>query len=351
MTRTDRYVLREALVPLILSLLIATVMIILLQLQQELGGAGRSGMSPDLLGMRVLRALPQVISLAMPIACALGCSLAANRISRDNETIAMRAAGLRLPQIHRSLTVMGAVLAIIALGLTDLAPRIAAGGQPVFASPQETLFAGALPDAKTKQLVAFSASMPAGKAARQLIDVIIVKGTSVITAPIGIYTRGHLMLKGGVVHAYGPKGMLQSEEGFALRDVPVTLDFVSVPSLIGGDASTRTLFELATMSRAARNQGDVDKLNGLEASLWFRIALPTMCLAFAIICPPLAIRFSQAGSFAGILISIILAFVTWNTLLLLQAASGAGLLPAPLSAFIPHLLTACGAAWLYRSID
>ena len=60
MTRTDRYVLREALVPLILSLLIATVMIILLQLQQELGGAGRSGMSPDLLGMRVLRALPQV---------------------------------------------------------------------------------------------------------------------------------------------------------------------------------------------------------------------------------------------------------------------------------------------------
>ena len=109
MTRTDRYVLREALLPLILSLLIATVMIILLQLQQELGGAGRSGMSPDLLGMRVLRALPQVISLAMPIACALGCSLAANRISRDNETIAMRAAGLRLPQIHRSLTVMGAV--------------------------------------------------------------------------------------------------------------------------------------------------------------------------------------------------------------------------------------------------
>ena len=57
MTRTDRYVLREALVPLILSLLIATIMIILLQLQQELGGAGRSGMSPDLLGMRILRAL------------------------------------------------------------------------------------------------------------------------------------------------------------------------------------------------------------------------------------------------------------------------------------------------------
>ena len=130
MTRTDRYVLREALVPLILSLLIATVMIILLQLQQELGGAGRSGMSPDLLGMRILRALPQVISLAMPIACALGCSLAANRISRDNETIALRAAGLRLQQIHRSLTFMGAVMAFIALGLTDIAPRIAAGGQP-----------------------------------------------------------------------------------------------------------------------------------------------------------------------------------------------------------------------------
>ena len=94
MTRTDRYVLREALVPLILSLLIATIMIILLQLQQELGGAGRSGMSPDLLGMRILRALPQVIALAMPIACALGCSLAANRICRDNETIALRAAAL-----------------------------------------------------------------------------------------------------------------------------------------------------------------------------------------------------------------------------------------------------------------
>jgi lipopolysaccharide export system permease protein len=145
--------------------------------------------------------------------------------------------------------------------------------------------------------------------------------------------------------------MLESEVGFAMRDVPVTLDFVSVPSLIGGDASTRTLLELATMSRAARNQGDIAKLNGIEASLWFRIALPTMCLAFAIICPPLAIRFSQAGSFAGILVSIILAFVTWNTLLLLQAAAGAGLLPAPLSAFIPHALTLCGAMWLYKTLD
>lgn len=351
MTRTDRYVLREALLPLLLSLLIATIMIILLQLQQELGGAGRAGISPDLLGMRILRALPQVISLAMPIACALGCSLAANRICRDNETIALRAAGLRLPQIHRSLTVMGGILAVIALALTDLAPRIAAGGQPVFNSPQETLFAGALPDAKTRQLVAFSASMPAGKTARQLVDVIIVKGTSVITAPLGIYTRGHLNVRGGVVHTYGPTGMLQSEVGFANRDIPVTLDFVSVPSLVGGDASTRTLIELATMSRAARNQGDIAKLNGIEASLWFRIALPTMCFAFAIICPPLAIRFSQAGSFAGILMSIILAFVTWNTLLLLQAAAGAGLLPAPLSAFIPHVLTSLAAVWLYKMIE
>jgi lipopolysaccharide export LptBFGC system permease protein LptF len=37
--------------------------------------------------------------------------------------------------------------------------------------------------------------------------------------------------------------------------------------------------------------------------------------------------------------------------LLLQAAAGAGLLPAPLSAFVPHALTLCGAMWLYKTLD
>lgn len=348
MTRFDRYVLRETIFPLIVSLGIVTCLIITLQIQQQLGGVARVRMVSETILINVAKSIPQILALSIPIACALACSMTANRLSRDHEITALRIAGIPFHRIFRSLTVLGAIMSLLAVGLIDLAPRLGTNNTSFFNPAQETLFAGALPDASSKQLIAFSGSTRLDANRRLLMDVIVVKKAQITTATQGTYSDGLLSLKGAVVHHYTDNGNLKAETREPSLEIPIVLDFVSVPSLVGGDASTRTMSELISMVRAARHQGDLYKLHGLEASLWFRVALPCMCFAFACICPPLSIRFSVAGSFGGILISLLLVFVSWNTLLFLQALASSGVIHAAPAAFGLHIFLVIAAMVFYR---
>src|SRR3989441_1465643 len=67
----------------------------------------------------------------------------------------------------------------------------------------------------------------------------------------------------------------------------------------------------------------------------FKLSVSSSCLVFALVCPPLSLRFARAGSFMGVLLSIILVFVYWNTLL---AAKIVG-------ASFPQLVHPIVAAW------
>ena len=78
-------------------------------------------------------------------------------------------------------------------------------------------------------------------------------------------------------------------------------------------ASTVSFRDLATRVALQRRSGYVNSQDLLD--LHFKLSVPLSCLVFALVCPPLAMRFARAGGFMGVLLSIILVFVYWNTLL------------------------------------
>ena len=76
-----------------------------------------------------------------------------------------------------------------------------------------------------------------------------------------------------------------------------------------------------------------------------------MCFVFALCAPPLCVRFSKAGSFAGVLLSVIIVFVGWNAVLLMKSVALSGWVSPLACAFATHVLFLITAALLLGSSD
>jgi hypothetical protein len=73
-----------------------------------------------------------------------------------------------------------------------------------------------------------------------------------------------------------------------------------------------------------------------------------MCFVFALCSPPLSLRFARTGAFTGVLLSIVVVFVGWNTLLLMKGVALGRAYLAALAALSTPILFTCLGAWLLR---
>ena len=351
MTRRDRYLLREFAVPFVAGLVLAVLLIEVLQIQRELSGMGASGIGlPELL-RRSWSSLPRIATMALPVATALGVSLAVNRLARDNEVVVMRGTGARLFRLFLPLTVVGVVLAGANVVLTEMVV-------PHLARRQEmgpglgtgfALGAGVLPDTRSRVLVAFAGAQSDAQGDPRLGGVALVAPDRVVTARLATYRGGVLRMEDAIVHRFDAEGFTAQEQAAARLDERVSLGFVPQGGLYSGTFSEETFSELGRRSRAAAQQGDRARYLAAETARWFRIALPTLCAAFALCAAPLALRFSRAGGFAGVLLSVVTVFVAWNTHLFFQAVALGGWIPPVVCAFVTHvLLTTVGVGLLVR---
>ena len=96
--------------------------------------------------------------------------------------------------------------------------------------------------------------------------------------------------------------------------------------------------DLTKAAEIAMRKGDRRKALEYETGRWFKLALSGMCFVFALCAPPLCVRFSKAGSFAGVLLSVIIVFVGWNTVLLMKSVALSGWVPPVACAFSTHAL-------------
>ena len=77
----------------------------------------------------------------------------------------------------------------------------------------------------------------------------------------------------------------------------------------------------------------------MQLDYYFKLSIPFSCIAMALCCPPIAMRFAKGGGFMGTLLSICLVFVYWNTMLLMR------ILGSPNGATQTAMLPPLAAAW------
>jgi lipopolysaccharide export system permease protein len=68
-------------------------------------------------------------------------------------------------------------------------------------------------------------------------------------------------------------------------------------------------------------------INSLTLDYHLRFSIPLSCLIFALMAAPLSLRFARGGSFWGILLSIVLGFIYYNTIFFAKIFGSNGIVP------------------------
>jgi lipopolysaccharide export LptBFGC system permease protein LptF len=287
--------------------------------------------------------LPYLVSLTMPVAMAIAASLLVSRLTRDTEITVMRAAGVSLKRIFRPIFILGLVMSVADFyfgekvvpwsnqqyerTISDLSRA-----SNVFVPQSQQVV-----QSKDKRLTAYIENVQLLKATGKatLYNVMVIKrevGSSTPTimfADSASYDNGIWTMHQAKVHEYSNHGL--NDRFIAAKEVRIDFrlaeqTFMGIPLQLPlySSAATKTWAELGaqlsqqqTMIEQQRKMGfkggKLDAYTVLEYH--FKLSVPFSCLVFAIVCPPLALRFARAGNFMGVLLSICLVFVYWNTLL------------------------------------
>ena len=316
--KLDRYVLRELAVPTISSTLLVALLFAGNQLIAAYQTFNVNNIPPETMLKLVILSLPGWLKLTLPVGVAMGCSLAISRLTREGELTAIRSAGV---PIWRSLAMVW--LAGIAAGFLtfyigeEIAPKtqkefervgIEAGVVSGFADLESNL---AL---KINQYSVFLGSVSKLDEGKYLLqDVLVYRRINVgesmtFVADSGAYQNG--------IWSF-PNGITRHFEGDSLTSVKsdsLTLNQANVLPQVTGSAGieNKTRKELWEQVKNAKVQGALQGARQAEVHFYVRYSVPASCLVFALASSYLAIRFSRASAFQGLMFSLIMALAYYN---------------------------------------
>ena len=294
--------------------------------------------------------LPYLVNLTMPVATAIAASLAISRLARDSEITVMRGAGISLKRLFRWVFVLGAVLSLFDLALGEaIVPWANARYEQTLTELSRTIrFLAPREDAPAqspdRRVTAYIGRIELQRNGARMSDVTLIlrgadsRSRTVILARDADYLDGKWVLHDARIHEYSDDGFreryTQSPRmtvDFRLNERLFNLIALQLP-LYSPDSARMGVRELAARVWAQRKYG-VNPRDLLELN--FKLSVPFSCLVFALVCPPMALRFAKAGGFMGVLLSIVLVFVYWNTLLAARI----------LGATYPEILPPVVAGW------
>jgi lipopolysaccharide export system permease protein len=120
----DRYVIREILPPLFLSLLIFTFILEIPPVMEQLESLVAKGVSWDIAARMLLTLIPQGLGLTIPMSLLVGLLVGLGRLSNDREAVALLACGvspyrLLRPVLLLALMAAGADFYVMVWGLPN----------------------------------------------------------------------------------------------------------------------------------------------------------------------------------------------------------------------------------------
>lgn len=346
----DRYILREMTVPFLIGQAAIVFMLIGTVLYNNANTLLQNQVPVVFVVRMVLFFLPFLVHMTMPVAMAVGASLAVSRLGRDSEITVMRASGVSLTRIFAPFFIFGLLVSVgdFYFGEKVVPPSIQRlnavfgelPGKLKRLSPQ----AGQFFNSTDQSYALMVRSMTPMKDYIMLRNVLIVASPKnvyenderplIVYADKGIFKDGEWVLYNPFYSSYDMKTKSQlklSDNNKAIFRLNTPIDpavFQSNFNLqfpmweMGKTSATRTFTELGMMLARNREQGIVDRYTLLDYH--FKLSVPFSCFVMALCCPPLALRFSRGGGFMGTLLSIGLVFVYWNTMLLMRILGSPG---------------------------
>ena len=355
-----RYLITEQLIPLSVSLLALSVILVMGRLLQLTRYLFTSPITPADLLQIVLLVMPKLLLFALPMATLMGVLLAFVRLSSDNELIALRASGVGAAQFLPA--VMTVLLLATALSYVNTISLIPSSTQ-AFENKLKSLGRVSLPtflkdgtfiDIVPNLVFYFKEVNPTDLRIRGVfvqdqrqsdVRIVIVAENAQIITPRSI-NQIVFKISNGIITRV-PDDLKDAQAvSFKTYDLTLSLDDLFSTSAKGGGKGRRVM----SLGELYAAMGDKSQKSATVFALEFhqRLALPLSCLCLGLIAPPLGSLFRQRSRMTGVTLGlgVFLAYYV-----LLSAGKGLGengVIPAGVALWTPNILTAMLAWRLWR---
>jgi len=342
----DRSLLKEMVVPFLIGQAAIVLMLIGSVLYNNATVLLMNQVPLEYVAKLVLYFLPFLIHMTMPVAMAVGVSLAVSRLGRDSEITVMRASGASLVRIFLPFFIVGLIVSVGDFYFGEIVVPISVQRmESVLAEIPNHLPKLRPPEGEwiisnDKSFVIYVRSMIPRREYIDIHGVMIVSGPKAIysgeSAPLtcyadsGRYQDGHWILDHPTAFYYTPDGKKVTQMAPSTLNFYITVDpesfqsgfLLQLPMWTMARSSGRTFWQLGDEIQRNKKQHINDVLAVLDYN--FKMSIPFSCLVMALCCAPLSYRFAKGGGFMGVLLSICLVFVYWNMMLLARIVGTPG---------------------------
>jgi LPS export ABC transporter permease LptG/LPS export ABC transporter permease LptF len=364
----DRYVVRETLLPLFLSLLLITFLLIIPPLLSQGYNLIAQGVGWSVVVRVLITLLPQALSISIPMAVLMGLLIAFGRLSADREFVAMQACGVSVYRLLRPVgfialvsTAATAYVLIVSLPNANQTFReitLREVSSMVENNVKPRVFFDKFPNR-----VLYIRDLPPGGGWR---DVFLADSSRPGETTVYFARQGRvlvdreqravqLQLIQGTQHttmAAKPDEYHETE----FRNVSLNLDPETVfPPPPSRGVPEMTVADLRRTIRDADSHGD--RLLGYSSRFMvqFKFALPFACVVLALIAVALGASHRKEGKLASFVIGISVSFIYYVLLYMARASAFGGLLNSSVAPWVPNLVLApVGVVlllWRARSTD
>lgn len=363
MNRMDRYVLGEMFQPLLAGIMLILVMLIGNTLYNYIEDILKNGIPFKVVARLIAFNIPALLPLVLPAATSLASAWCINRLARDSEITPLRMAGVSLRRLFLPIFIWGAVASVLSFIVAD---RVVPWSQREFRATQSEIGVYAIlaaPSIATNRVFTFQdyafhireiQKDPGGNPNKlQLIGVTIYQNSptggfpTLITAQSATYDNYVWTLTNAITHTFSADGFTQVEVAAKSMTLNLRVPLSSLAQSAFSQPDQLTMSQLGQEMRGLAKTGQDYSI--VAYNYYAKLAVPFMCLAFALCSPPLTLRFARTGAYSGIFISLILVWMAWNTLLLARYAGDSGRVDPIVAAWAPDVIfAAVGLFVLWR---
>ena len=342
-----RYVLREVLTAWLLMMAVLLIILTAYEVGAVLERAAASQFPQGVILRLIYLGLLQYVSLVAPMALLLGIIWAFGRLYHDSEMAAALACGVRPMTLYRPVIGLGLLVAAGVAAVTlVLAPQAT---DQALTLRDQAIRAGQFAPLEPGQFRAFGGGSAVVYAQRVEPDGtlgnVFIERTHGPVVEVALADRAR--------HTVSPDGNMQTIElydGERFEGVPGSARFrimrfaehtVPIPMPPANEVVTDLD---AAPSSALLASADPRS----QAKLQWRIALPLMCLVFAIIALPLARLNPRQGRYARVWLALVVYVVYLNLLTAAEQWVGRGTLPVYVGLWWVHVAVIALAVVLLR---
>ena len=347
----DRYIARTVLVSALLTLLVVLSLEVVFDFLAETEEVGRGDYTTVQALLYTLLSAPYRAYQTFPFATLIGSLLGLGAMAQRHELVVIRAAGVSVGGVARSVVLAGLVLAAIAFVLGELVA-------PSAQRTAERLKAEAISDRVTKgEATGFWArdgqhfiEVDRAPTPRRLEGLRVYRlgadggVASVLEAPAADYRRGQWRLTRATITRLEGQGVAVTRQGPGVWETglePEVLDVVVV------EPSRLPIFDLATyIDYLERNDLESERY---RLAFWVKIATPIAVVTMLVLTVPLVFgSLREKGTGRQLFLGIIIGMAFYFTNRVLNYVGLVYGLPVMLSALGPPLLFLAAGIWGMR---